>query len=151
MFSWHDKVYIGAAHGLAGILTLLLQARDHLTPAEMKELIRPSVDYVLNLQMDSGNFPSSKGNDRDRLVHFCHGAPGVVHLLLSAHQVWGPEDGKYLSAALRAGEVVWQRGLLRKGPGLCHGVAGNGYALLHLYQVSQSLLSNLKFSSPILI
>ena len=142
MFSWHDKVYIGAAHGLAGILTVLLQARDHLTPAEMKELVRPSVDYVLNLQMDSGNFPSSKGNDRDRLVHFCHGGPGLVHLLLTAHQVWAPEDGKYLSAAVRAGEVVWQRGLLRKGPGLCHGVAGNGYALLHLYQVRQSLLSS---------
>ena len=143
MFSWHDKVYIGAAHGLAGILTVLLQARDHLTPAEMKELVRPSVDYVLNLQMDSGNFPSSKGNDRDRLVHFCHGGPGLVHLLLTAHQVWAPEDGKYLSAALRAGEVVWQRGLLRKGPGLCHGVAGNGYALLHLYQVRQPSLSPL--------
>jgi len=137
MFSWHDKVYIGAAHGLAGILTLLLQARDHLTPAEMKELIRPSVDYVLNLQMASGNFPSSKGNDKDRLVHFCHGAPGVVHLLLTAHLVWGEEDVKYLTAARRAGEVVWQRGLLRKGPGLCHGVAGNGYALLHLYQVTE--------------
>ena len=137
MFSWHDKVYIGAAHGLAGILTMLLQARDHLTPAEMRELVRPSVDYVLNLQMESGNFPSSKGNDKDRLVHFCHGAPGVVHLLLTSHQVWGAEDGKYLTGARRAGEVVWQRGLLRKGPGLCHGVAGNGYALLHLYQVRE--------------
>ena len=62
MYSWHDKVYIGAAHGLAGILTLLLQARRYVTPSEMDELIRPSVDYVLNMQMDSGNFPSSKGN-----------------------------------------------------------------------------------------
>lgn len=25
MYSWHDKEYIGAAHGLAGILYLLLQ------------------------------------------------------------------------------------------------------------------------------
>ena len=61
MYSWHDKVYIGAAHGLAGILTMLLQARHWITPAEMTELIQPSVDYVLNLQMESGNFPSSKG------------------------------------------------------------------------------------------
>ena len=60
-YSWHDKVYIGAAHGLAGILTILLHARYCITPAEMLELIQPSVDYVLNLQMDSGNFPSSKG------------------------------------------------------------------------------------------
>ena len=62
MYAWHDKVYIGAAHGLAGILSLLLQARECLTPAELKELVKPSVDYLLNLQMESGNFPSSKGN-----------------------------------------------------------------------------------------
>ena len=143
LYSWHDKVYIGAAHGLAGILTMLLQARDHLTPAEMRELVRPSVDYVLNLQMKSGNFPSSKGNDKDRLVHFCHGAPGVVQLLLTADLVWGTEDGRYLAGARRAGDVIWERGLLRKGPGLCHGVAGNGYALLRLYQVRHQSVQSL--------
>lgn len=25
MYTWHDKHYLGAAHGLTGILTLLLQ------------------------------------------------------------------------------------------------------------------------------
>jgi len=136
MFSWHDKVYIGAAHGLAGILTLLLQAKHYITPSEMVELIQPSVDYVLNMQMESGNFPSSKGNDKDRLVHWCHGAPGVCHLMLKAHQEWGHSTDKYLLAARKAGDLVWQRGLIKKGPGLCHGVAGNGYAFLHLYQVT---------------
>ena len=77
----------------------------------------------------------SSGNDKDRLVHWCHGAPGVVHLMLLAHQVWGSDTDKYLVAARRAGELTWQRGLLKKGPGLCHGVSGNGYAFLHLYQV----------------
>jgi hypothetical protein len=43
----------------------------------------------------------------------------------------------FLAAARRAGEVVWERGLLKKGPGLCHGVAGNGYALLALYKATQ--------------
>jgi hypothetical protein len=43
----------------------------------------------------------------------------------------------FLAAARRAGEVVWARGLLKKGPGLCHGVAGNGYALLALYKATQ--------------
>jgi hypothetical protein len=31
---------------------------------------------------------------------------------------------RYLDAALAAGDVVWQRGLLKKGLGLCHGIAG---------------------------
>ena len=29
-----------------------------------------------------------------------------------------------------ATECVWRRGLTKKGPGLCHGASGNGYALL---------------------
>ena len=29
---------------------------------------------------------------------------------------------------------IWRRGLLLKGNGLCHGVAGSGYALLSLYK-----------------
>jgi hypothetical protein len=61
MWSWHDKVYYGAAHGLAGILAVLLQATDHLTPAELAEQIRPTMDYLVNTAFPSGNFPSSKG------------------------------------------------------------------------------------------
>ena len=61
MWAWHDKVYYGAAHGLAGILCVLLQARDHLTRAELEEEVRPTLDYLVNTQLTSGNFPSSKG------------------------------------------------------------------------------------------
>jgi len=134
MWAWHEKVYFGAAHGLAGILAMLLQARDHLTPTELQEQIQPTIDYLLNTAFISGNFPSSKGNDKDRLVHWCHGAPGIIHVLLLAHQLWGGDQ--YLAAAKKAGHLVWQRGLLKKGGGLCHGTAGNGYALLHINQVT---------------
>lgn len=34
--------------------------------------------------------------------------------------------------ARRSSEAVWTRGLLTKGNGICHGVAGNGYAFLSL-------------------
>ena len=46
------------------------------------------------------------------------------------------DDRKYLRAARDFADVVWDRGLLRKGYGLCHGVAGNGYALLAMYQAT---------------
>jgi hypothetical protein len=36
--------------------------------------------------------------------------------------------------ALAAGELTWRAGPLRKGPGLCHGTAGNGYAFLALFE-----------------
>ena len=32
--------------------------------------------------------------------------------------------------------MVWQRGLLKKGYGICHGVAGNAYTFLSLYKAT---------------
>lgn len=31
---------------------------------------------------------------------------------------------------------MWQRGLVRKGLGLCHGICGNGYAFLSAYRAT---------------
>lgn len=49
---------------------------------------------------------------------------GVVYLFAKAYKVWG--DERYLQACIRCGEITWKRGLLTKGPGICHGVAGSG-------------------------
>lgn len=133
-YEWHDTDYHGAAHGTAGILFMLMQAKKHLTSEELEEVVRPTVDYLASLLFRSGNLPSSVGSERDRLVHWCHGAPGAVYLFGKAYQVFGNEN--YLEEAKRSGECVWERGILRKGYGLCHGTAGNGYALLYLYQVT---------------
>lgn len=57
------------------------------------------------------------------------------HAAMCCVQVLG--DQVYLAAAERAGELVWQRGLLRKGPGLCHGISGNAYALARLYKTTK--------------
>ncbi|KAF6024460.1 LANCL2 [Bugula neritina] len=38
---------------------------------------------------------------------------------------------------MACGDVVWKRGLLRKGYGICHGVAGNAYTFLSLYKLSK--------------
>ena len=34
--------------------------------------------------------------------------------------------------AASAGELIWRAGPIRKGAGLCHGTAGNGFAFLKL-------------------
>ena len=49
-------------------------------------------------------------------------------------QVFG-HDG-YLQTALQCGDIVWKRGLLTKGYSICHGVAGNAYTFLVLYQLT---------------
>ena len=69
----------------------------------------------------------------------------MCHLLLTAHTVWGGDTDQYITAARRAGDLVWERGLLKKGPGLCHGVAGNGYTFLHLYQVIKMIKTLINF------
>ena len=46
------------------------------------------------------------------------------------------DDKKYLAEAKSCAEVIWSRGLLRKGYGLCHGVSGNAYGFLCLYAVT---------------
>ncbi|KAL1438989.1 hypothetical protein MTO96_047466 [Rhipicephalus appendiculatus] len=113
MYQWHDSFYLGAAHGLAGIFYMLLQVRSY----------------------PSGNYPSSIGSSSDKLVHWCHGAPGTIHLLLLAHLVF--RETRYLEQAKKCADVIWQRGILKKGYGICHGTAGNGYAFLRMYQVTR--------------
>ncbi|KAH7646153.1 Glutathione S-transferase lancl1 [Dermatophagoides farinae] len=136
IYYWHEKAYVGAAHGYAGILYILLEARNYLDDEkELNTLIKPTIDFVLGLQFpDTGNYRSSLNNTEDRLVHWCHGSPGVIHLLSLAYQVFEKEI--YLNAAIKAADDIWHRGLLKKGCGLCHGTAGNGYAFIRLFQLT---------------
>ncbi|GAA34582.2 LanC-like protein 2 [Clonorchis sinensis] len=141
MYEWHDKTYLGGAHGFAGILLTLIKVHrlcpNALSDKSMQELVLPTVHWMGELQMSSGNWPSSLGRSmgNDVLVHWCHGATGVVPLMLAAYQLTG--DKAYLTRAIRGGEAIWARGLLYKGCGLCHGSAGSGYTLLDLHRVTK--------------
>lgn len=135
-YSWHGKEYIGAAHGYSGILYMLLEAYRYLNEDQLK-LIREAINFIQGIRYPSCNYPSSIGGQTDRLVHWCHGAPGVIHLLIKAYQVY--RDESYLNSALACSDVIWNRGILKKGFGLCHGIAGNAYAFIHLYQLTRDL------------
>lgn len=96
------------------------------------------VDALLSTAFeDSGNIPSSANNEKDKLVQWCHGAAGIIPALCTCVRVArrerrGKGSAFYLAEAEKLGEIVWTRGLLHKGLGLCHGVSGNGYAFLTL-------------------
>nr|XP_023683667.1 lanC-like protein 1 [Paramormyrops kingsleyae] len=137
LYEWYQEYYVGAAHGLAGIYYFLMQPGFGVGEERRLRLVKPSVDYVQRLKFPSGNYPPCIGDSRDLLVHWCHGSPGVIHMLLQAHKVYGG-DG-YLGDALQCGEVIWTWGLLQKGYGLCHGAAGNAYAFLALYKATGDL------------
>ena len=125
--------YLGAAHGDAGILLPLLQARRALQPQVWKRyerLLIRSVDYLKSRQLDDGNFPCSVKDEFDHLVHWCHGAPGGTALFLLAYKMFGVAS--YATTARKCAEVCWHRGLLKKGVGLCHGMSGNAYSFLQV-------------------
>lgn len=86
MYMWHGKYYLGGAHGIAGILYMLLQAKDYMTEPELNNLVRPTLDYLQGICFPSYNFPSSLGNNSDKLVQWCHGAPGIVFLFAEAYK-----------------------------------------------------------------
>jgi Lanthionine synthetase C-like protein len=65
------------------------------------------------------------------LVQHCHGAPGIVNCFADF-----PDHG-IDDLLINAGEFIWQSGPLRKGLGLCHGAAGNGFAFLKLFPADE--------------
>lgn len=137
MYNWLGEYYIGPAHGLAGIYYYLMQPECNVSVEKLQTLVRPSVEYVRQLKYPSGNYPACIGDNRDLLVHWCHGAPGVIYMLTQATKLF--QDGNYLADAAQCAEITWQRGLLKKGYGICHGVAGNAYSFLAMYNLTHDL------------
>ncbi|KNC53002.1 uncharacterized protein AMSG_09179 [Thecamonas trahens ATCC 50062] len=133
MYAWHKKRYFGAAHGLSGILYTLLRAWS-VVPDAARADVRATIDWFAASRFESGNWPSSMGNSKDRLVQWCHGAPGAIHMLCEAAARF--DAPQLLDAAVAGGDVIWERGVLTKAPGLCHGLAGNGFALLALHRAT---------------
>ncbi|CAH1782538.1 unnamed protein product [Owenia fusiformis] len=145
MYAYYDTEYLGAAHGLSGILQMLLCFPDFVkSDAKIEADIRTSVDFMLQIRQPNGNIAPAMDEVYSRqqrpaseeLVHWCHGAPGVVYLFAKAYLTWG--DQKYLDACIKCGELTWGQGLLKKGPGICHGVAGSGYVFLLLYRLTNN-------------
>lgn len=131
MFEWCGERYWGAAHGLAGIMHVLMEFE--LTSDELED-VKGTLKYMIKNRFPSGNYPSSEEDKKqDALVHWCHGAPGIALTLVKAAEVFG--DKEFLQAAMDAAEVVWNRGLLKR-VGICHGISGNAYVFLALYRLT---------------
>jgi hypothetical protein len=118
--------YLGPAHGFAGNVHAL---RGSIPDAVM----RPRVSRALGrlaLRDHAGlvNWPPVPADPPEKLrVQWCHGAPGIVATI---------GDLLPRPLALAGGELTWRAGPVRKGPGLCHGTAGNGFAFLRLHALT---------------
>jgi hypothetical protein len=123
---------IGAGHGFASNVHALRGfVDDDILKARTASLLTRTAhreDGLVNWPpMDR---PWSEQEPKIR-VQWCHGAPGIIITLADLM----PPD-----LAIAGGELTWRAGPLRKGPGLCHGTAGNGFAFLKLYELTSDEL-----------
>eukprot|EP01060_Flectonema_neradi_P009078 TRINITY_DN16492_c0_g1_i1.p1 TRINITY_DN16492_c0_g1~~TRINITY_DN16492_c0_g1_i1.p1 ORF type:complete len:428 (+),score=57.63 TRINITY_DN16492_c0_g1_i1:68-1285(+) len=139
MYEWHNKMYYGAAHGVVGILYVLLQCPPEIIASASPTLMQRITNTVSELVelVSNSVYPSSLGSSSGgRLCQFCHGATGFALLFSKMFKI--TRDRVYLEAASRAALHVVHN-TKTKGVGLCHGVTGNIYALLALYRVSNDI------------
>ncbi len=113
--------YLGPVHGFAGCVLALGELAG---VSETLRRLAVEEDGLVNWPPVEGERLDDTGDGLIRL-QWCHGAPGMVATL-------GPLLDEEL--ALAGGELTWRAGPLRKGAGLCHGTAGNGYAFLALLE-----------------
>lgn len=96
IYNFHKKEYLGGAHGLGGNLNILLIsiAINKFSQVDINKflkVIHPSIIFLLK-HFINGNFSTSKGKQDIKLVHFCHGAPGIVNSLARYLEMF-PENG----------------------------------------------------------
>lgn len=141
VWMWTQHLYgetvrlVGAGHGFAGNMYSLLRGEALLTE-EQRAIVHERAAHTLrSIALCEGPLanwsphvgPARRGREKI-LVQWCHGAPGMI---LGLSRL--PHDVETDALLVAAGELTWRAGPLAKGPGLCHGTAGNGYAFLALH------------------
>jgi lantibiotic modifying enzyme len=121
---WTQQLYgrthriLGPVHGLVGNVAALGEVGN---AADV--LARTAI-----VQGDHANWPAAADElDEFLRLQWCHGAPGIVTTAA------GYLDEELLVAGA---QLIWNAGPHgdEKGAGICHGTAGNGYALLKTFE-----------------
>lgn len=156
VWTWHKKEYLGAAHGTAGILSVLFAAEFRT------ESMFRTLEWLSKQKTPSGNYKTRPGNEVDKLSQWCHGSAGIGLLYAQlagflpkrSTKHWNQSyqrrgktraeffhtvpDPHYLRLAEECGEHLTQYGFLKKGISLCHGSSGNAILFLQLYRLTQN-------------
>ena len=127
------EALLGAAHGLAGVGAALARRPELLPPGELVPRITAALSATAIRDGERANWPPGLGQPLENpggfiRTQWCHGAPGIVACIAAL-----PREDELDALLLAGGELTWAAGPLRKGANLCHGTAGNGFALLKLF------------------
>lgn len=122
-------------HGVVGNVAALLDGGPLLENGVRETLVRDTNEILKRTAVfEDGvaNWPHPEGSeletdDGEIRLQWCKGAPGVV---IGAAPYLDEE------LLLAGAELTWRAGPHGpdKGPGICHGTAGNGYALLKTFE-----------------
>ena len=134
---WTQRLYgqelrsLTPPHGLVGIVQVL---RPELDAGRRRRLERETAAVLARVAFVEARLanwpprerPTLPGPDGQIRLQWCAGAPGIV--IAAADYL----DEELLVAGA---ELTWRAGPhgLEKGPSICHGTAGNGYALLNTF------------------
>jgi lantibiotic modifying enzyme len=130
----HGESYVGlgTAHGYVGNVAALRPSLDDERRTRLEREANALLAATAHVEDGRANWPGTvretlPGGDGQIRLQWCTGAPGVV-----------VAAGDYLDAELllAGARLVWEAGPhgSEKGFGLCHGTAGNGYALLKAFE-----------------
>lgn len=138
MWEFQGARYAGAAHGVGGILYMLL-CWWHVLSADDQRDVRATLVCIASRAQEAHGpvirvAPGPQDDDVE-LMHWCHGPPGLIPLMSKAATLF--ETPVFSQAVRHLAARVIADGALRKGGGLCHGVCGNGYALLSAFKATQ--------------
>jgi hypothetical protein len=129
---WTQRLYgkvfqgLGTAHGLVGNAQALRPSLGDERRSALERSVNALLGETAIVEGDRANWPTTPDDDETRL-QWCWGAPGIV--VAAADYL----DVELLLAGAR---LTWEAGPHgpEKGFGICHGTAGNGYALLKAFE-----------------
>ena len=124
--------FLGPVHGLVGNVFALKRLLDE---GRRARLLRETADVLARTAVIEDGLANWPPVDRETLantrgeirVQWCHGAPGTV---------WAASSYLDEELVVAGAELTWRAGAHgdEKGPSICHGTAGNGYALLAAFE-----------------
>jgi hypothetical protein len=134
---WTQRLYkqvyksLTPPHGLVGNVQALLPLLEDERAARLKRDSATILARSVHREGEIANWPPRErpdlpGPDGEIRVQWCAGSPGIV--IAAADYL--DED-----LLLAGAELPWRAGppTLEKGPNICHGTAGNGYAFLKAF------------------
>lgn len=121
-WKWMGMEFLGAVHGDIGNITQLVLSLPELAP-----VVEAHLGRLLDMQLADGGWPSLNGSEDSETekVQLCHGPPGFLYSLIPLRPYFPALQDRIDAAIAKARECVWEKGLLKKEPSLCHGIFGN--------------------------